>query len=169
MNEKRLIMVALAGMLMSGGLAYSQSARIGKTVDDELIDAVAKIDDKQYGDAKERLGKITVSAPDNDAAYYYFGLCCLYTNDIDGAKASFKKAAELDPSNFWYKERLARTYSLTGEDDLTIATYEALLKDFPKRTTSTSLWSISTSSRTSTTKPLAHWIRLSLSSARARM
>ena len=133
MNGKRLIMVALAGMLMSGGLAYSQSARIGKTVDDELIDAVAKIDDKQYGDAKERLGKITVSAPDNDAAYYYFGLCCLYTNDIDGAKASFKKAAELDPSNFWYKERLARTYSLTGEDDLTIATYEALLKDFPKK------------------------------------
>lgn len=133
MNGKRLIMVVLAGILTAGSLTYSQNTRIGKTVDGELIDAVAKIEDKQYGDAKERLEKITVSAPDNDAAYYYLGLCCLYTNDIDGAKAAFKKASELDPSNYWYKDRLARTYSLTGEDDLTIATYEELLKDFPKK------------------------------------
>ena len=133
MNGKRLIIVVLAGMLMSGGLTYSQNTRFEKTVDGELIDAVAKIDDKQYGDAKGRLEKITVSAPNNDVAYYYLGLCRLYTNDINGAKIAFKKAAELDPSNFWYKERLARTYSLAGEDDLTIATYEELLKDFPKK------------------------------------
>ena len=133
MNAKRLIMVVLAWMLMAGGLAYSQDTDFRKTVDSELIDAVSAMDNKQYKEAKERLAKITATAPGNDAAFYYLGLCRLYTNDIDGAKVALKKAAELDPSNFWYKERLARTYSLTGEDDLTIATYEELLKDFPKK------------------------------------
>lgn len=125
--------MVLAGMLMASSVGYSQNNRSANVTDGELIDAVAALDNKQYNEAKERLDKITATDPDNDAAFYYLGLCRLYTNDIDGAKTALKKAAELDPSNFWYKERLARTYSLTGEDDLTIATYEELLKDFPKK------------------------------------
>lgn len=125
--------MVLAGMLMASSVGYSQNNRSANVTDGELIDAVAALDNKQYKEAKERLDKITATDPDNDAAFYYLGLCRLYTNDIDGAKTALKKAAELDPSNFWYKERLARTYSLTGEDDLTIATYEELLKDFPKK------------------------------------
>ena len=133
MKVKRIIMMVLAGMLIASGLGYSQNNKVSKTADSELIDAVAALDNKQYKEAKDRLEKITETAPGNDAAFYYLGMCRLYLNDLSGAKASFKKASELDPSNFWYKERLARTYSLTGEDDLTIATYEALLKDFPKK------------------------------------
>lgn len=149
MNGKRLITVVLAGMLMGCGLAYSQNGKtdysqngktgysqswkLSKEADSELIDAVAAFDSKQYAEAKGRLEKLTAANPRNDAAFYYLGMCRLYTNDIDGAKEAFKKAAEIDPGNFWYKERLARTYSLTGEDDLTIATYEELLKDFPKK------------------------------------
>lgn len=141
MNGKRIIVAVLAGMLAACGVAfaqngkveYSQSPKVSKAADSELIDAVAALNGKQYKDAKARLERLTAANPENDAAFYYLGLCRLYTNDIDGAKAAFKKAAELDPSNFWYKERLARTYSLTGEDDLTIATYEELLKDFPKK------------------------------------
>ena len=132
MNGKRLIMVIMAGMLVASGLAYSQENKIrhpqynkiAKTVDSELIDAVAALDNQQYREAKDRLEKITETAPGNDAAFYYLGMCRLYLNDVNGAKADFKKASEIDPSNFWYKERLARTYSLAGEDDLTIATYE---------------------------------------------
>ena len=149
MNGKRLITVVLAGMLMGCGLAYSQngktdysqngktgysqSGKVSKAADSELIDAVAAFDAKQYAEAKGRLEKLTEANPLNDAAFYYLGMCRLYTNDIDGAKEALKKASEIDPGNFWYKERLARTYSLTGEDDLTIATYEELLKDFPKK------------------------------------
>lgn len=133
MNGKRLIMAVLAGMLVASGLGYSQNNKTAKTADSELIDAVAALDDKQYKEAKEKLEKITGTAPGNDAAFYYLGMCRLYLNDINGAKAAFKKASEIDPSNFWYKERLARAYSMTGEDDLTIATYEELLKDFPKK------------------------------------
>ena len=133
MDGKRLIIVMLSWMLVASGLAYPQNNKTARAVDSELIDAVAAMDDRQYGKAGEMLGRITVSAPENDAAFYYLGLYRLYTNDIDGAKEALKKASELDPSNFWYKERLARTYSLTGEDDLTVATYEELLKDFPKK------------------------------------
>ena len=149
MNGKRLITVVLAGMLMGCGLAYSQNGKtdysqngkteysqswkVSKAADSELIDAVAAFDAKQYAEAKGRLEKLTAANLRNDAAFYYLGMCRLYTNDIDGAKEAFKKASEIDPGNFWYKERLARTYSLTGEDDLTIATYEELLKDFPKK------------------------------------
>ena len=127
-------MVVLAGMLMACGLGYSQNNnKIGKRIDGELIDAVSALDEGQYKEAQVTLERILTADPRNDAAQYYLGMCRLYANDLDGAKTAFKKAAELDPSNFWYKERLARTYSLTGEDDLTIATYEALLKDYPKK------------------------------------
>ena len=126
-------MMALVGMLLASGRGYSQNHRIAGTADSEIIDAVAALDEKQYKEAKEKLERVTASAPGNNAAFYYLGLCRLYLNDIDGAKTAFKTAVELDPSNYWYKERLARTYSLAGEDDLTIATYEELLKDFPKK------------------------------------
>ncbi len=132
MNGKRLTMVVLAGMLVASGLGYSQNNKIAKTADSELIDAVAALDNKQYKEAKEKLERITETAKGNDAAFYYLGMCRLCLNDLSGAKAAFLKASEIDPSNFWYRERLAQTYSLTGEDDLTIATYEELLRDFPK-------------------------------------
>lgn len=141
MNGKRLITVILAGVLMASGpgysqenkIIYSQDKKLAKSVDSELIDAVATLNDKKFKEAGAMLEKITGNTPGNDAAQYYLGLCRLYTNDINGAKEAFKKASEIDPSNFWYKERLARAYSLAGEDDLTIATYEELLKDFPKK------------------------------------
>lgn len=125
--------MVMAGMLAASGLGYSQNIPGGKTADSELIDAVAELDGKKYQEAKKHLERITGTSPDNDAAFYYLGMCHLYLNETDEAKAAFRKAAMIDPSNFWYKERLARTYSLTGEDDLTIETYEELLKDFPKK------------------------------------
>ncbi len=133
MNVHRLVLMVLIGMILTSSLGYSQNNKRANRADGELIDAVAALDNKQFNEAKGMLEKLIETSPQNDAAFYYLGLCRLYTNDIDGAKAAFKKSAELDPSNYWYKERLARTYSLTGEDDLTIATYEELLKDFPKK------------------------------------
>ena len=77
MNGKRLIMVILAGMFLASGLGYSQENKIrypqnnkvAKTADSELIDAVAALDNKQYKDAKDKLEKITETAPRNDAAF----------------------------------------------------------------------------------------------------
>ena len=130
---KRLITVILTGMLIASGQGYSQNRNAVKAADSELIDAVAALDGKRYTEAKDRLEKLTAASPLNDAAFYYLGMCRLYLQDINGAMEAFKKASQIDPSNFWYRERLARTYSLAGEDDLTTATYEELLKDFPKK------------------------------------
>lgn len=91
MNANRLVLTVLTGMLLASCPAYSQNRNSGKTVDDELIDAVAAMDDRQYGKAGEMLGRITAAAPENDAAFYYLGLCRLYTNDIDGAKEALKR------------------------------------------------------------------------------
>ena len=88
MKVKRIIMMVLAGMLIASGLGHSQNNKVSKTADSELIDAVAALDNKQYKEAKDRLEKITETAPGNDAAFYYLGMCRLYLNDLSGAKAS---------------------------------------------------------------------------------
>ena len=111
----------------------AQDKKAGKTEENRVIDAVAAIDAQQFKEAEALLGSITATDPSNDAAWYYLGLCHLYKNNVKDAQTALKKASELDPSNYWYKDRLAIAYSMTGEDDLTIATYEDLLKEFPKK------------------------------------
>lgn len=124
-------------LIMSAALvarpAYSQGIQTGKTEDGRIVDAVAAIDRQQFKEAAALLGSVIATDPSNDAAYYYLGLCHLYTRNLKEAQAALKKAAELDPGNYWYKDRLAIAYSMTGEDELTIATYEDLLKEFPKK------------------------------------
>ncbi|MBQ5980069.1 MAG: tetratricopeptide repeat protein [Bacteroidales bacterium] len=134
MKLKRIIaslLIAASAMAAVPGIAQDKKA--GKTEENRVIDAVAAIDAQQFKEAEALLGSITATDPSNDAAWYYLGLCHLYKNNVKDAQTALKKASELDPSNYWYKDRLAIAYSMTGEDDLTIATYEDLLKEFPKK------------------------------------
>ena len=124
-------MIAASTLAAVPGIAQDKKA--GKTEENRVIDAVTAIDAQQFQEAIALLESITATDPSNDAAWYYLGLCHLYKNNVKEAQASLKKASELDPSNYWYKDRLAIAYSMTGEDDLTIATYEDLLKEFPKK------------------------------------
>ena len=117
---------------LSAGSAFSQD-KAAKKDDSALIDAVGAMGDGDLGKAVKLLGSVIASDPLNDAAYYYLGLCNLYARNVKEAQTALKKASELDPGNYWYKDRLALAYSMTGEDDLTIATYEELLKEFPKK------------------------------------
>lgn len=123
-----LIVLAALG----AGQAYSQTKDDWK-LDGRIIDAVGAIDEGQYGKAAGLLDEVLKADPGNDAAWYYRGMCALYARDVKSAQEALKKAAEIDPSNYWYKDRLALAYSMTGEDDLTIATYEDLLKEYPKK------------------------------------
>lgn len=118
---------------MAAGQAVSQNVKTFGDNDGKLIDAVGAIGEGRVERASWLLDEIVKSDPGNDAAWYYLGLCDLYARDIKGAREAFKKASELDPGNYWYKDRLALAYSMTGEDDLTVATYEDLLKEFPKK------------------------------------
>ena len=116
-----------------GNILQTQDKKVGKTLESMVIDAVEAIDRQELKEAVSLLKSVLAADPGNDAAHYYLGICQIYNRDIKSAQEELKKAAELDPSNYWYKDRLAIAYSLTGEDDLTIATYEELLKEFPKK------------------------------------
>ena len=134
MSVKRIIVSFLvAAAVLTATSVGAQTPKRAGAVDSMLIDAVGAIDNGQLKEAESLLKTVTVADPANDAAWYYLGICNLYNRDVKGAQAALKKASELDPGNYWYKDRLALAYSMTGEDDLTVATYEELLKEYPKK------------------------------------
>ena len=129
---RRIIVSLIILTALGAGQAYSQT-KDNWRLDGRLIDAVGAMSDGQFEKATKLLDEIVIADPSNDAAWYYKGMCALYVRDVKGAQDALKKASEIDPANYWYKDRLALAYSMTGEDDLTIATYEELLKEYPKK------------------------------------
>ena len=108
---------------------YKDSSRLENMV----VSAVEKYDSKDFKGASEILEKVIAEDPGNDAAHYYLGLSAFCVNDMATAEAELEKASRLDTMNFWYRYRLAMLYSATDRKELTIAMYEKLLKDFPKK------------------------------------
>ena len=98
-----------------------------------IIDAVAAINAGRYDDAVTLLNASLVKEPSNDAAYYYLGIANVYRHDAAAATENFRKAVEMDPDNFWYRTRLAKIYQVNNEPEMTLAMYEELMKDFPKK------------------------------------
>ncbi|MBO5633974.1 MAG: tetratricopeptide repeat protein [Bacteroidales bacterium] len=133
MRIARIIAAILTMTTLSAGIAYSQTRNGSARLDAMLVDAVGKMGEGKLGEAGKLLQDILKTDSSNDAAWYYLGLCGLYSRDTKGAIDAFKKASEIDPGNYWYKDRLALAYSMSGEDDLTTATYETLLKEYPKK------------------------------------
>ena len=130
---RRIIASLIFLSTVAAGQAFSQNVKSTSIDDSMLIDAVGAIGEGQIDRAAGLLDAVLKDNPANDAAWYYLGLCDLYARDVKGAQEALKKASELDPGNYWYKDRLALAYSMSGEDDLTVATYEDLLKEFPKK------------------------------------
>ena len=133
MRIRQSLAAVLVAILIPANQVFSQTAASKGPDDARIIDAVAAMNDGKFQKATAELEKILSEDPSNDAACYYLGLCHLYARKLDKAKEYLKKASQLDPSNYWYKDRLALAYSMSGDDDLTTATYEELLKEFPKK------------------------------------
>lgn len=118
-------------------LAFSASAQQRSALKDEasarLVSAMAAYNAGSYGDAYKKLVDIIDLDPTNDAAMYYLGLCAYAKGDIAEAEVHLKEAVKLDPKNYWYNDMLARLYSSTSREELTISIYENLLKDHPKK------------------------------------
>jgi len=104
-----------------------------KAQDAELITAVQRYQTGDYKNAKTLFANITKNYSTYDAAWYYLGMCNLYLGEIDEAQVNLKKAVDIDPKNYWYRDRLATAYAMAGADELTEAAYEDILKDFPKK------------------------------------
>ena len=79
------------------------------------------------------LDAILKTSPDNDAAWYYRGLCNMRLKNAADSERDLKQAVALDSTNYWYRYMLAGLYGMTGRSVLTIDMYESLLRDFPKK------------------------------------
>ena len=86
------------------------------------------------GAAQTALQAIVDKDPDNDAAWYYLGLCHFARKDVKTAGLYFNKAVGLDSTNFWYRDAQLTATDTSEDLELTIARYERLLRDFPKNT-----------------------------------
>lgn len=143
MKYRYIIICALAALIaaFSGINSSAQGVKHGSSIqsalvgngDGLLIDAVQKYEDGKYQEAIALLDRIIKNSPDNDAAWYYKGLCGIKLKNASVAEEGLKKAVSLDSVNYWYRYMLAGLYGMTGRNDLTISMYESLLKDFPKR------------------------------------
>lgn len=120
-------------MLCACALGASGQDNRGSAREGMLMDAVSMYNDGKYADAAGILRKLETSGDADDAVNYYLGLSEFAIGRIEDAERHLVKAVELDPSNFWYRYRLAAIYSVTDRKELTEAIYEELLKDFPKR------------------------------------
>jgi len=76
------------------------------------------------------------SNPNNDAACYYLANALLKTNSAESAKQAevlMKRAAEIDPENYWYKHSLALLYMATDKAELASVILEEMIKTYPKK------------------------------------
>jgi len=132
MKKFRLAALPLCALLLL--CAPRLGAQDNKLIDSKLIEAVAAYDAGSYQQARRTLLALASRAPQNDAVFFYLGLCDAELGDLEEAETFLRKAVDLDPHNYWYKERLAALYSATGKPELTIDIYESLLQDYPKKT-----------------------------------
>ena len=125
--------IILAGLFLIQIPSGAQDKVKEAGIDNQLISAVEKYNEKDLDGAETLLKSILAEAPENDAAWYWSALVSLGRNNAADAETFLKKASELDPDNFWYRYRLARLYRATSRAELTVNMYEKLLEDFPKK------------------------------------
>ena len=124
--RRRILLAALLCLL--GPLAIAQG------VENQLVDAVALYNNRNFAQSRTLLQTLSKAAPDNDAVWYYLGLDEAMLGNADAAIANLRKAVELDPHNYWYKRRLADLYLAAGEDEMVIQMDESILEEYPDKT-----------------------------------
>ena len=115
------------------GHAEGKPTQYGIRADGRIVNAVQMYEDENFTGAKTMLDAILKTSPDNDAAWYYRGLCNMRLKNAADSERDLKQAVALDSTNYWYRYMLAGLYGMTGRSVLTIDMYESLLRDFPKK------------------------------------
>lgn len=133
-----MAVIAIAGTFWTeasaqAGHAEGKPAQDGIRADGRIVNAVQMYEDENFTGAKTMLDAILKTSPDNDAAWYYRGLCNMRLKNAADSERDLKQAVALDSTNYWYRYMLAGLYGMTGRSVLTIDMYESLLRDFPKK------------------------------------
>ena len=123
--RRRILLAGLLSLLCT--LAFAQG------VENQLVDAVALYNNRNFAQSRTLLQTLSKAAPDNDAVWYYLGLDEAMLGNADAAISHLRKAVDLDPHNYWYKRRLADLYQAAGEDEMVVQMYESILSEFPDK------------------------------------
>ena len=130
MSIKHIIYNLIFALFVStAAFAQPGNGNIGNMI----VSAVSEYNEGRYAQATAILEKVVEADSGNDAAWYYLAMCSVAAKDLEMAEYRFEKAVELDPSNFWYRYRLAGIYAMTSRQNQTIDIYEKLLADYPKK------------------------------------
>ena len=131
---KRIVttLALLCALVLGPGTALAQEKR-GAGDENRVIDAVQRYCDGDADGVIALLKDTPVRDPENDAAWFYLGQAWMMKQDGRQAEACLKKAAELDPGNYWYQARLAHLYLVTDRPELAVGIYERLLREYPKK------------------------------------
>ena len=130
-NRYRYIILLVSGLLFFSAPGYSQSA-VRRVVDNIVLEAVEKLNQGNVKEAEDYLSDVLAIDPNCDAAWYYMAMVAINKADLDHAMECYTKAVELDSSNFWYRQRLARL-AVYHSPEMAIEMFEGLIKDFPKK------------------------------------
>ena len=130
---KLLKIIFLTLSLLAYTSSYAQASMRERGAGNLIVTAVEHYNNGEYDAALGVLKPLVDSMPENDAAWYYMGMSYYAKKDAEMAEHCLRKAVSLDEGNFWYRYRLAGLYAATSRPDQTIAIYEGLLGDFPKK------------------------------------
>lgn len=125
--------MAFAVLTALGTTAQEKKAISPRSVESAVLMGVEAYERGDIDKAEPVFKTLLARVPDNDAAWYYLGLCRMSRRDAEGAEEYLRRAVDLDPDNYWYRYRLAGLYAMTGRPEVTGNMYEELLRDFPKK------------------------------------
>ena len=131
MNNKNIILLIVC--LLSFSIGARSQSKVEREQENMILTAVERLNDHDPKGAEKILSDVLAVNEDHDAAWYYMSEIAIRNYDAERAQQYLKKAIELDPGNFWYRNRLARLYSMTSQVELAVDMYEKLLDDFPEK------------------------------------
>lgn len=137
MKRKLLLISIIFGLLLPAVfLPAQQKIPVSRetAAENAVLKAVADYDAGRFEEAAGALEQVVKAVPEQDAAHYWLALCDIYLGKADEAEAHLLRAAALDSTSFWYRQRLASLYIATGRAQQAIPIYEQLSADFPKKT-----------------------------------
>lgn len=132
MIKKYIATLCVCVFALSFGIV--SKAQGNARLENRLVDAVSLLNSGDISSARDILLSLSTLSPEDDAVFYYLGMCDVAIGNMQDAEVNLSKAVALDGHNYWYKYRLAAIYSATGKPEKTIELYESLLKDYPKKT-----------------------------------
>ena len=138
-NRIRIFFLTLSISLTLSYPLFAQDAKrdnspVIKDKEHYMLKAMGYYNSRDLANAKENFLKVLELDPNNDAAYYYLSDISLANQDISTGEILLKKAIDLDSTNYWYQDLLARIYISTKRYEDGIKVYEGVISQFPKKT-----------------------------------